>query len=210
MKKSNTLILLTLSMLFLASCSMEKRLHNKGFHVQWHKKYKADKSLDDSQKVIAFNDSEINTKQEQVSQVIVSYSNDESTIFSNAVEADVEFIGDQAEESDRSIASNVVVVELLVVQNASSKKMVKQEMRNAKHSAHPENSGSSGKSQVVALVLVIIGGLLGLHRFYLGHIGIGVLMLLTAGLFGILTLIDLIRIITGSLKPKHSEYTETL
>jgi TM2 domain-containing membrane protein YozV len=60
------------------------------------------------------------------------------------------------------------------------------------------------------LVLVLLAGVLGIHRFYLGHIGIGVLMILTAGCCGILALIDLIRIITGDLKPKGGEYTETL
>ncbi len=69
---------------------------------------------------------------------------------------------------------------------------------------------TKGKSQVIALVLVLLVGYLGVHRFYLGHTGIGVLMLLTGGLCGILTLIDLIRIITGDLKPKGGEYETTL
>ena len=67
-----------------------------------------------------------------------------------------------------------------------------------------------GKSQLIALILVILVGGLGIHRFYLGYTTIGIIQLLTAGGCGIWALIDLIRIITGDLKPKDGEYTETL
>ena len=67
------------------------------------------------------------------------------------------------------------------------------------------------KSQLVALLLCFFGGGLGLHRFYLGYTMIGILQLLTAGGFGIWALIDLIRIITGDLKPADgSEYDPKL
>jgi len=66
------------------------------------------------------------------------------------------------------------------------------------------------KSQLIALILVIVVGGLGIHRFYLGYIWQGVVQLLTAGGCGIWWLIDLIRIITGDLKPKDGEYDVTL
>jgi TM2 domain-containing membrane protein YozV len=66
------------------------------------------------------------------------------------------------------------------------------------------------KSQLIALILVIAVGGLGIHRFYLGYIWQGVVQLLTAGGCGIWWLIDLIRIITGDLKPKDGEYDVTL
>ena len=56
---------------------------------------------------------------------------------------------------------------------------------------------------------ILIGGL-GIHRFYLGYIGIGIIQLLTAGGCGIWALIDLIRIIIGDLGPKDGGYTDTL
>jgi TM2 domain-containing membrane protein YozV len=68
----------------------------------------------------------------------------------------------------------------------------------------------SGKSQLTALLLCIFVGVIGVHRFYLGYTGIGILMLCTLGCCGIFTLIDLIRIITGDLKPKDGEYSEKL
>jgi len=67
-----------------------------------------------------------------------------------------------------------------------------------------------GKSQVTALLLVIFLGPLGIHRFYLGYTWQGIVQLLTLGVFGIWSLIDLIRIITGDLKPKNGEYSKTL
>ena len=65
------------------------------------------------------------------------------------------------------------------------------------------------KSNVVALILSIFLGELGIDRFYLGYIGTGILKLITCGGFGIWWLIDLIMIATGKLKPKDgSEYAE--
>lgn len=65
------------------------------------------------------------------------------------------------------------------------------------------------KSKVVALVLSIFLGELGIDRFYLGYIGTGILKLITCEGFGIWWLIDLIMIATGKLKPKDgSEYAE--
>lgn len=69
---------------------------------------------------------------------------------------------------------------------------------------------TGGKSQMVALILAIFLGWLGIHRFYLGYIWQGVVQLLTFGGFGIWWLIDIIRIATGDLKPKNGSYSETL
>ena len=47
-------------------------------------------------------------------------------------------------------------------------------------------------------------GFLGIHRFYLGYTLIGIIQFLTGGGLMIWVLIDLIRLITGSLGPKDS------
>jgi TM2 domain-containing membrane protein YozV len=62
------------------------------------------------------------------------------------------------------------------------------------------------KSQLVAALLCFFLGVLGIHRFYLGYTWQGVVQLLTLGGLGIWTLIDLIRILVGDLKPKNGEY----
>jgi TM2 domain-containing membrane protein YozV len=75
----------------------------------------------------------------------------------------------------------------------------------------PKNiESNSGKSQIVAIILCFFLGALGIHRFYLGYTGIGILELLTLGFFGILLFIDFIRLLTGGLKPKDGEYGDKL
>lgn len=64
--------------------------------------------------------------------------------------------------------------------------------------APTKNPNASQKSRLIALLLCIFVGGLGIHRFYVGKIGTGVLWLLTAGCFGIGTLVDLIMIACGT------------
>ena len=55
------------------------------------------------------------------------------------------------------------------------------------------------KDFLVALLLSIFVGTLGIDRFYLGYIGLGLLKLVTCGGCGIWWLIDLILIVTDKL-----------
>lgn len=58
----------------------------------------------------------------------------------------------------------------------------------------------SSKSRGVAAVLCFFLGWLGVHRFYAGKVGTGILWLLTCGLLGLGTFIDFIMILCGSFK----------
>ncbi|GAA3922584.1 TM2 domain-containing protein [Actinoplanes auranticolor] len=64
-------------------------------------------------------------------------------------------------------------------------------------------TGTGSKSWVVALVLSFFVGVLGIHRFYVGKIGTGVLMLITFGGFGLWALIDFIMIAVGKFTDKQ-------
>jgi TM2 domain-containing membrane protein YozV len=61
----------------------------------------------------------------------------------------------------------------------------------------------SEKGFVPALLLCFFLGAFGIHRFYVGKIGTGVLMLLTMGGLGIWALIDFIMIAVGSFRDKE-------
>ena len=64
------------------------------------------------------------------------------------------------------------------------------------------------KSYVATLLLAWFLGGWGIHRFYTGHIGIGVAQLLTAGGCGIWALVDLINICFGNFKTADGQELE--
>lgn len=59
---------------------------------------------------------------------------------------------------------------------------------------------SNKKNWLAAVLLSIFVGTFGVDRFYLGKIGTGILKLITFGGFGLWWLIDLILIVTRSIK----------
>ncbi|MCO8273884.1 TM2 domain-containing protein [Actinoplanes sp. TRM 88003] len=61
------------------------------------------------------------------------------------------------------------------------------------------------KAWIVALLLSFFVGVLGVHRFYVGKIGTGILMLITLGGFGVWTLIDFIMIAVGKFTDKQGQ-----
>ena len=59
--------------------------------------------------------------------------------------------------------------------------------------------GVSEKNGIVCLLLCFFLGVLGIHRFYVGKIGTGILTIVTlGGFFGLWPLIDMIMILVGS------------
>ena len=64
----------------------------------------------------------------------------------------------------------------------------------------------SYKSRLAALLLCFFLGALGIHRFYAGKIGTGILWLLTGGFFGIGVLVDFIMICCGCFTDKSGAF----
>ena len=61
----------------------------------------------------------------------------------------------------------------------------------------------STKSRLAVTLLAWFLGVFGVHRFYLGKIGTGLLMFLTIGGFGIWALIDFIYAVCGIMRDKE-------
>jgi len=58
----------------------------------------------------------------------------------------------------------------------------------------------TGKDWLTTLLLAIFMGVFGIHRFYSGHILIGVIQLLTGGGCGIWYIVDIILLVTNNYK----------
>jgi TM2 domain-containing membrane protein YozV len=75
-----------------------------------------------------------------------------------------------------------------------------------------EQTDISSKSRLAVTLLCIIPSFFlinGIHRFYLGKIGTGILMLITFGGLGIWTLIDFIFAVSGVMKDRDGKYIST-
>lgn len=90
-----------------------------------------------------------------------------------------------------------------------SKSLTGSQNRNDTTSVIPDSidnpicDATSHKSKTVGLLCCIFGGYLGIHYFYVGRLGMGLLYLLTMGLFGIGWIVDIIRIAIGKFPDKY-------
>lgn len=69
----------------------------------------------------------------------------------------------------------------------------------------PECQNGSSKDWLVTLLLCFFVGCLGIHRFYVGKTGTGIIMLITCGGCGIWALIDFIMICMGNFKDSEDK-----
>jgi len=195
-------------MLVLSSCTMEKRIYMSGYHIEWNKnKQHADKSELASNNKTAEQNQIVREEQSETATNTVENSFDQ-TVTDNNITASVD-INSLILPSDKPVSFHRTATNVKENPTAETKTIIKQGTKKSK--ANKSNSADGGgKSQLVALLLCIFVCVLGIHRFYLGYIGIGVIQLLTLGGCGIWSLIDLIMIITGDLKPKGGDYEKKL
>ena len=64
--------------------------------------------------------------------------------------------------------------------------------------SNQRSSVPSNKNQTIAFFLCFFGGYFGLHQFYSGRVGMGILYLFTAGFCGVMWIVDICRILAGS------------
>lgn len=77
---------------------------------------------------------------------------------------------------------------------------------NGKPMVDAKGRPASPKSRLAAVLLAWFFGVFGVHRFYVGKVGTGILMILTLGGLGIWVLVDMIMILVGSFKDKQERY----
>jgi CRISPR/Cas system CSM-associated protein Csm3 (group 7 of RAMP superfamily) len=220
--KNKNLLKLTLicSIALISSCSIQKRTFRSGYHVEWNKNYSSANSKESAeQNIIANNDNE---QYEQQANSNVRIENEvliSSEFANNEIELDMDFQSDLVSAPESKYENAI-----LPINKINSKKDIEQnqiESGNVSNSKITSNKSkkqikssnapaNGGKVQIVALILCILLGLIGIHRFYLGYTGLGILYLLTFGLFGIGWIIDLVLlIIPNGLTPKgRSNYKE--
>ncbi|WP_211220150.1 TM2 domain-containing protein [Hugenholtzia roseola] len=107
----------------------------------------------------------------------------------------------------KKIAENVKGEKLTFKEKVALKVFGKKIQTISKHDKKTANKGE--KSQTVALILAVFLGGLGIHRFYLGYTWQGIVQLLTGGGCGIWAIIDIVRIVMGTLKPNGKPYDKT-
>lgn len=212
--KTNFIYLALILIVLVSSCSLEKRLHRPGFYVDARenniskhqtKSYTTDKAI-----------STVNSLNEKK-----EITNKPSNIFKENVINEIEKNENkivQVYNENKDLSSKDIVAYSL------QKNIPKKEMLNIINK-YPKNlpllkaqpAASSGKNQIVALLLCFFLGMLGVHSFYLGNktkgliqlgmflvgwltlfMGIGVFILSALGIW---VFIDFIRLIIGDLGP---------
>ena len=229
------------AILLLASCTMEKRQHSFGYHIEWNshdraKSHNINSEINDNSVILiqecSSNDLSLSASNEVffenigLIKPILKIEKTKGIIHSNIQKenepCDIITYRDGSEKQVKVIEINTNEIKYKrcndsnsPIYSVSKDKVFSLKYPNGEkdlfndYKAQTETSSES-KSQLIALLLCILLGWIGIHRFYLGHPIMGVIYLLTGGLCGVGWLIDIILILTGDLKPKDGDYDSKL
>ena len=83
--------------------------------------------------------------------------------------------------------------------------ITQEEFDSQKEKLLDSSAKTSSIDWLALFLLTFFVGVLGVHRFYVGKIGTGVLMLITLGGLGVWFLVDLLLVVTGQFTNKDGQ-----
>ena len=95
----------------------------------------------------------------------------------------------------------------LEIENRLRSEREKQDLMTELLRQRTPEANTSSKNKMVALMLSVFLGWIGIDRFYLGYAGSGIAKMCTFGGLGIWWLIDILLIAAGSLKPSDGNWS---
>ncbi|WP_346917430.1 TM2 domain-containing protein [Clostridium sp.] len=131
------------------------------------------------------------------------FNNEKGTNFQKYSELDDITITEEHEDDVVSLYNNGIMENTSDINNANEEITIikpKELLGKKSKDSRLKSKGKefSEKSWGATLVLCILLGFIGFHRFYVGKAGTAILMLLTLGGFGIWIIVDLVSIIINS------------
>ncbi len=223
MKKLSILTLIALTIVFFDSCTTIKKRYSSGYTVVWNQKTKS-KKLNSTVDLTSNKNKVVKIEETKTAIPNVSISDASNAVETEEVKApriknvyETIEIENTVASNDESLLSLDLTTKWFKNSNdniKSDSKAIESKIQNSQYEKKSKkkmkssSQGEGDKSWVVALILCFFIGVLGIHRFYLGYTGLGVLYLLTGGLCGIGVFVDFIMLLTGSLKPKNGNYND--
>lgn len=182
--------------------------YNNGFNISFGEGHSNSKTEKINKKIVIKSDKKRDNRKSQ-NEITEEKTFANETINSNMLTDKTVSIADVSHKNE-IITTTKTKTKSTIISKLKPKEIKKQHKQdNQKENKKAASvSEGAGKSWLVAFILCFFLGGFGLHRFYLGYTGIGIIQLLTLGGFGLWWLIDFFRLLIGSLKPKNGDYNE--
>ena len=207
------LYLITLILAIFASCSttsdvvsnkrIQKRKYTKGFNIKSQNKNNHNPASKDQSSYVF--SSEVSVENNDNTNTDLIFASREGVIIEQSIANQTlrtelknlnSLLTKEKKSTKTNKSVNPVLLKDLKKEFKANKKEVKESVKTLVMSTKKEPL--SGNEKTVALVLLLLVGVLGIHKFYLGQIGAGILYLLTGGLCGIGLIIDLVKLLTDT------------
>ena len=201
--------LLTLILAIFASCSttsdvvsnkrIQKRKYTKGFNIKSQNKNNHNLAFKDQSSSVFISEESIENDDNTNTDLVFASKEGviiEQTIANQTLKTELKNLNYLLINETKSVNTNNPVntasLKDLKKEFKANKKVVVEPIKALVNSENKEPLSTVEK--ITALILLLTVGFLGVHKFYLGQIGLGILYLFTGGLFGIGLIIDLIKI----------------